>query len=82
MHMIGDAIYKIMGPTETDAKIDRYQKASESFSTYGIIFQWVQDGMKEDAEELAEIILELLKEKKENCNIITETYNLCRKGNI
>lgn len=82
MHMIGTVIYELMGPIETDSKIDRYQKASESFSIYGIIFQWVQDGMKEDVEELSEIILELLKNKKETSNIITETYNLCRKENI
>lgn len=56
INMVCATLYRLVGPTEADNKIVKFQKAACSFGAFGIIFQWLKDGMKEGPEELAQTI--------------------------
>ena len=59
IHIICSTMYDLVGPAETDNKKDKYLKAGLSFFSFGIIFQWLKDGMQESAEELAQMVLDM-----------------------
>lgn len=54
--MVCTTLYNFIGPTATDDKIVKFQKATCSFGAFGIVYQWLKDGMQEGPDELAEII--------------------------
>lgn len=59
IHLICSAIYDLAGITEKDSQHDKFMKAGLSFSAFGIIFQWLKDGMQENGDELAQIVLSM-----------------------
>ncbi len=55
-NILCEGFYDSMGPKERDDKMTAFRKAHLSFGIWGIVFQWLKDGMQESAEEVAEMI--------------------------
>lgn len=56
IHMLFLIIYEAIGPSEFDSQTSRFGKSIFSFSVFAIVYEWLNDGMKESPEELAEIL--------------------------
>lgn len=59
IHLICATMYDLVGITEEDNQNEKFMKAGLSFCAFGIIFQWLKDGMKENGDELAKIVLRM-----------------------
>ena len=59
IHLICSTMYDLAEITEEDSQHDKFMKAGLSFSAFGIIFQWLKDGMKENGDELAKFVLSI-----------------------
>ncbi len=56
IQLLCQMLYEVMGPKENDDRETALKKAHLSFGTFGILYQWVKNGMQESPEEISSFI--------------------------